>query len=134
MKALGIPRHKVYFEAFGVPDDITQIVGWPSDVDKASSVQITIDFRKSGPNETIKFKAPCTEPLLNSLERYGRRNINIETGCRSGECALCRTKLISGKVFVPPEVIIRDVDKDFGYIHPCISYPLTDLHLDLTIT
>jgi len=134
LKTLGIPRHKVYFEAFGVPDDITQIVGWPSDVDKASSVQITIDFRKSGPNETIEFKAPCTEPLLNSLERYGRRNINIETGCRSGECALCRTKLISGKVFVPPEVIIRDVDKDFGYIHPCISYPLTDLHLDLTIT
>ena len=134
LNSLGIPRHKVYFEAFGVPEDITKVMGWPDNIDNAKNVQITLDYRTSNINETIIFQALCTEPLLNSIERQGLKDIEIETGCRSGECALCRTKLKSGKVFIPPEVTIRDIDKDYGFIHPCISYPLTDLHLDLTFT
>ena len=134
MKELGIPKHRIYYEAFGVPDDITQVMGWPTEINSSNKVKISIEFRKYSKTEKIELEAYCIEPLLNSLERTKNLALYINNGCRSGECALCRTKMISGKVFVPPEVTIREVDKDFGFIHPCISYPLTDIHLDLTLT
>jgi ferredoxin-NADP reductase/ferredoxin len=134
LNKLGIPKHKTYFEAFGAPDDITKVIGWPQNFNKSHKVQVTLKYRKLGKVEELIFKAPCTEPLLNSIEKVGKPDIIPDNSCRSGECALCRTKMISGKVFVPPEVTIRDIDKDYGFIHPCISYPLTDLHLDLTLT
>ena len=134
LQILGVPRHKTYFEAFGVPEDITQVMGWPKDMEAGKKIQITLKFRKLGNEKEIKFEASSKEPLLNSIERIGQKEFIIENGCRSGECSLCRTKIVSGKVFVPPKVTIRDIDKDYGFIHPCISYPITDLFLDLTIT
>ncbi|MFX0031543.1 MAG: flavin reductase family protein [Candidatus Hodarchaeota archaeon] len=134
MKVLGVPEHRVYYEAFGVPEDITQIMGWPNEIETSKNIKIKIDYRKASGKESIEISASCVEPLLNSIERAKITHINIENGCRSGECALCRTKLLSGKIFVPPSVTIREVDKNFGFIHPCISYPLTDIHLDLTLT
>ncbi|MFW9947543.1 MAG: flavin reductase family protein [Candidatus Odinarchaeota archaeon] len=134
MKKLGVPKHRIYYEAFGVPDDITQVMGWPAEIDSSKKVKISIEFRKFTKTEKIEFEAFCNEPLLNSLERTKELALYIDNGCRSGECALCRTKKVSGRIFVPPEVSIREVDKDFGFIHPCISYPLTDIQLDLTLT
>ena len=134
LNILGIPRHKTYFEAFGVPDDITKVMGWPEEVKSNDKVQIKLIYRKNGREVKEIYEAFCSEPLLNSIEKITQEEILIENGCRSGECALCRTKMISGKVFVPPEVTIRDVDKKYGFIHPCISYPLTNLEIDLTLT
>ena len=134
LNILGIPRHKTYFEAFGVPDDITKVIGWPEEVKPSDKVQIKLIYRNNGREVKETYEASCVEPLLNSIEKLTRDELLIENGCRSGECALCRTKMISGKVFVPPEVTIRDVDKKHGFIHPCISYPLTNLEIDLTLT
>ena len=134
LRALGIPRHKIYFEAFGVPDDITQVMGWPEGIDSSTKVKVILKYRKNNVEDEIQFEASCTEPLLNSIEKLALRNLTIESGCRSGECALCRTKMVSGNVFIAPEVTIRDTDKQYGFIHPCVSYPLTDLQLDLTLT
>jgi ferredoxin-NADP reductase len=133
LKQLGIPTHRVLFESYGVPDDITKVAGWPNEINNSKKVKITIELFKQGRKVKEEIEAVCVEPLLNSLER-ANIGIQINSGCRSGQCALCRTKLITGKVFVPPEVIIREVDKEFGYIHPCISYPITDINLDLTMT
>ena len=63
---------------------------------------------------------------MNSLERAG---IVITASCRSGECSLCRTKLVSGKVFQPRGVKLRKSDRTFGYIHTCMAYPLEDLEI-----
>ena len=134
LNALGIPQHRIYYEAFGVPDDITKVIGWPSEIDSSNKIRITLEYRRNTLKEKIEFEALCTEPILNSLERSVKDKIQVDNACRSGECALCRTRIISGKVFVPPEVIIREVDKTYGFIHPCTSYPITDIHLDLTLT
>ena len=134
LSTLGIPQHRVYYEAFGVPDNITKVIGWPQEINSSNKIQITVEYRRNTFKEKIEFEALCTEPILNSLERYLKDKIEIANACRSGECALCRTRLISGKIFVPPEVTIREVDKIFGFIHPCVSYPITDVHLDLTLT
>jgi ferredoxin-NADP reductase/ferredoxin len=134
LKDMGVPRHKVYYEAFGVPEDITRVMGWPDNINSSQKVSIKVTFRGSKEIETHEFEAYCKEPLLNSLEGYKNSRIMIDNGCRSGECALCRTKLLKGNIFVLPEVTVREVDHDFGFIHPCVSYPLTDIHIDLTYT
>ncbi|NVM19286.1 MAG: iron-sulfur cluster-binding domain-containing protein [Candidatus Lokiarchaeota archaeon] len=133
MKELGVPRHRVIYEFYGVPDDVTRIVGWPKDIKASSTIKVTIEFIQRGRKVKEIFDAQCVEPLLNSLEREKDLGIMINNGCRSGACALCRTKLVSGKIFMLPEVTMREIDQDYGYIHPCVSYPLTDIHIDLTL-
>jgi len=65
---------------------------------------------------------------MNSLERHGSV---LPALCRSGECSLCRTRLISGRVYEPPGVRVRRSDRQFGYIHPCMTYPVSDLVIEL---
>jgi ferredoxin-NADP reductase len=134
MEQLEIPKHRVYYEAFGVPENITEELGWPAEIDESKKISVRVKYRKRGKIEKIQFEAPCIEPLLNSIERQKELALSIDNGCRSGECALCRTKKIKGKVFIPSEVTIREADSKYGFIHPCISYPLTDIELDLTLT
>lgn len=61
---------------------------------------------------TIKF---ITKRPLNSygLERVG---IRVNVCCRSGECSLCRLKLVSDKVYLANGMLLRLVDSKFGYI------------------
>jgi ferredoxin len=61
-----------------------------------------------------------------SLERAG---LTVEALCRAGECSVCRTRLVEGKVFVPERVLKRWVDERAGFIHPCMSFPLSDLRI-----
>jgi glycine betaine catabolism B len=72
--------------------------------------------------------ARATEPLLNTLERHG---ITREGMCRSGECSLCRTKLLEGTVYHPSAVRLRKSDRQFGYIHPCVAYPVSDIRIGI---
>jgi ferredoxin-NADP reductase len=116
---LGIKKRKIRVEVFGPPKTVTAQPGWPSNVKKDDQFTVSI---KNG----ITIKASAGEPLMVSLER---NKIVIPALCRSGECSLCRTKLISGKVYQPPGVKLRKSDRDFGYIHPCMSYPLEDLQI-----
>ena len=132
LENLGIPKHRIAYEAYGTPDDVTKVIGWPSELNASNKVEITVKYLEMNQVKEKNFEAPCVEPILNSLERELGLKLTIESGCRSGACALCRTKLTSGKIFVPPEITIREVDQKFGYIHPCISYPLTNISLDLS--
>ena len=119
LEDLGIPRRKIRTEVFGPPKDVTSQPGWPIEVPGDRRFQVGYKGK-----ETVRARA--AEPLLNSLERAG---IVLPASCRSGECSLCRTKLIAGKVFQPQGVKLRRSDRAFGYIHPCLAYPLSDIEL-----
>ncbi len=127
LAGLGVAHHRVIHEAYGVPDNIKGEPGWPNDVDLHQKVTVTI---VNGTQET-SIQAACGEPLLNGIERAKLPGLRVKSGCRSGECGLCRTKLLSGKIFVPPEVTLREADKANNFIHPCASYPLTDIRLEI---
>jgi ferredoxin-NADP reductase len=116
---LGVPKRRVRQEVFGPPKDITLEAGWPSGVTGDHTFELQI---RGG--ETIPARAG--EPLMISLERAG---ITIPTSCRSGECSLCRTKLLSGEVFQPRGVKVRKSDRQFGYMHACMAYPLKNLEI-----
>lgn len=119
LKKLNIPERKIRIEVFGPPADIKSQPGWPKDVSINDSFNVKIKSKTS-------IKAKAGEPLMNSLERAG---IVVTASCRSGECSLYRTKLVSGKVFQPRGVKLRKSDRTFGYIHPCMAYPLENLEI-----
>ena len=119
LEKLGVPARRVRVEVFGPPTEVTKQPAWPESVKRDTTFKISL---KNGP--TLEAKA-C-EPLMNSLERL---KITLTASCRAGECSLCRTKLLSGKVFHPNGVKLRKSDRAFGYIHPCMAYPLENLEI-----
>ena len=69
--------------------------------------------------------------LLRAMEAAG---INAPSDCRSGRCGWCHSQLISGDVYIPASVDGRRLaDKEFGYIHPCCSFPLSDVTIDVPV-
>ena len=120
------PQRRVRFEVFGQAKDITAFEGYPQDV-KDKTFQLTV---VRGVHEDV-IPAKATESLVVALERAG---IRIETGCRSGECGFCRTKVLSGSVFICPESDgRRAADKDFGYVHACAAYPTSTVKIKIPI-
>ncbi|MBW1842613.1 MAG: 2Fe-2S iron-sulfur cluster binding domain-containing protein, partial [Deltaproteobacteria bacterium] len=101
------------------PLDICKDPGWPKEIEQNSLFSVSV---KDG--QTIS--APATTPLLVSLEKGGVVPPSI---CRSGECSMCRIKILSGKVFQPAGTPVRKSDHQYGYVHSCVSYPLEDLEI-----
>ncbi len=120
------PQRRVRFEVFGQAKDITAYEGYPQDAkDKTFSLTVV-----RGVHEDV-IPAKATESLVVALERAG---IRIETGCRSGECGFCRTKVLSGSVYVCPEGDgRRAADREFGYVHACAAYPTSDVKIKIPI-
>ncbi len=70
------------------------------------------------------------ESILRILENAG---IAPPSRCRSGECGFCRSRLISGEVFLSDATDMRRMaDKKFGYIHPCCTYALGDIEIEVS--
>jgi len=122
LQELGVPARRIKRELSGPLPDITRVKGWPAEVEPDGHVQVEV--REKG----VTFSARCGEPLLNSLERNG---LAVDCLCRSGECGVCRARLLEGRVFMPETVALRRTDAAFGYIHTCAAYPLSDLVLRL---
>lgn len=118
---LGVPKRRIKTEANGAPEDVSLDREWPG---IALETEFDVVEERSG----IRFKARAGEPLMNSLERAG---LVVPAVCRSGECAACRTKLVSGCVYTPDHVHRRWSDEKANYIHPCMSYPIQDLRIKL---
>ncbi|HOO72903.1 MAG TPA: FAD-binding oxidoreductase [Spirochaetota bacterium] len=121
LEALNIPGKRIRKEMFSSSGDITKEAGWPAGMTGKETFNVTI---KGGRN----IKATSGETLLSSLERAG---LVVPVNCRSGECSMCRIKLVSGTVFQPRGVLLREADVRFGYVHSCKAYPLEDLEIIL---
>ncbi len=123
---LNAPKRRVRFEVFGQAKDITTFPGYPLEL-KDKTFNLTV---RRGVHEDV-IPAKATESLVVALERAG---IRIETGCRSGECGFCRTKVLSGSVYVCPENDgRRAADRDFNYVHACAAYPTSDVTIKIPI-
>lgn len=126
LQELGVPGHKIRRELYGPPDDVTREPGWPEGL--AASTRFSVEVESPAFEGSRTIQATAGEPLLNSLERHG---IIVPAICRAGECSACRTRLLSGRVFQPAHTGLRESDRQYGYIHACVSYPVTDLKIRL---
>ncbi len=98
--------------------------GYPAEA-RGKTFSITV---KQGPVE-YRISASADETVLTALERAG---IKAPSRCHSGECGWCRSRLLAGSVFLPESNEGRRwADGEYGYIHPCASFPVSDLTLEV---
>ncbi len=119
---LGLPNRRIRRELFGEPQDITRSPGFPREVaDQTFRLEVHVG------GVTTEVPARAVETILVAMERA---KLAPPSECRSGECGFCRSLLADGNVYVSPESDgRRAADRRFGYIHPCSSYPITDLEV-----
>ncbi|MCX8123558.1 MAG: iron-sulfur cluster-binding domain-containing protein [Spirochaetes bacterium] len=119
LQPMNLKPKQIRMEMYGVPTDVFSQPGWPKEIKKDASFTITVRGR-------ITFTVLAGETLLQSLEKNG---VIVPSLCRSGECSLCRIKLVSGKVYQPEGVKLRQADRRFGYIHSCAAFPISDCEI-----
>ena len=83
---------------------------------------ITVHIR----DKKYTVKANNRETILVAMERAG---LSVPSKCRAGGCGFCHSKLVSGKFSLAGADKRRLADLKFGYIHPCCSYPDSDMEL-----
>lgn len=107
-------------------NDVSSYDSYPKEnKDKTFKIKVLRGIKEN----TIE--ASSDEPIAVSLERAG---IKIHTGCRSGECGLCRITVEEGEYYVIPfHDGRRKADKEFNYVHACMTYPLSDLVIRVAI-
>jgi ferredoxin-NADP reductase len=104
---LGAPHAQVKTEAFGT------VKRDPSAKDTGSSkIAGRAFFLTSG--VTAPVTADAT--ILDAADISG---VSIDTACRSGTCASCRVKLVSGQVTMAVEDALTDQERAEGYILAC---------------
>ncbi|MBQ7889697.1 MAG: iron-sulfur cluster-binding domain-containing protein [Erysipelotrichaceae bacterium] len=115
-------RHELSGEYFN-PDKEED---YPTNVNPTFNITVRI----AGKEQTIV--ANANDSILRSLEKNG---IKSPAHCRSGECGWCHSHLISGEIYAPKSVDgRREADLIYGYIHPCCSFPLSDLVIEVPPT
>lgn len=121
---LGLDHKHVRRELFGMIRDPWNQPGYPQETKgKVFRAHVTVHDKE------YDIPVNADESLLTALDRAG---IAAPSRCRSGECGWCRSRLLSGEVYVPEATDgRRAADKSFGYIHPCSSFALSDLVIDV---
>lgn len=122
LKSLGLEKKYVRFEAYEHHDPSGE-AEYPDGVPETVNLTVTIN----GKTQTVV--GSTRDSVLQIMEKCG---IAAPARCRAGECGWCHSRLISGDVYVPQGTEFRrEADKKFGYIHPCCSFPLTDLEIEV---
>ena len=120
---LGLRRKFIRHEVFGEYFHPEKNEDYKADINAVYNLTV----RMSG--EEFTCMCPADTSLLRAMEAAG---IKAPSDCRSGRCGWCRSQLISGDVYIPQSVDGRRMaDKEFGYIHPCCSFPLSDIVIDV---
>ena len=117
LQARGVPTRRIRREMFGPPVNVSRSPGWPAGIEEDHHFTVSL---VDGP--TISARAGT--PLLNTFEEAG---LAPPSQCRSGECSMCRVRVMKGRVFQPAGVPLRHSDHQMGYVHCCVSYPVEDL-------
>ena len=121
VEELGLPKRSVRREIIGVSGRmVSSVSDSPEVFHKLSVIQ--------GPYR-YEITASSKETLLVAMERAG---ILAPAKCRSGECGWCRSKILSGSVIIPPQNDFRrHMDRETDHIHPCVSFPASDIVLEV---
>lgn len=123
IEKLGIRRKFVRHELFGEYFHPERNADYGGNIEDTFTLTVTI--------AGVTTKIPCNAntTLLRAMEDAG---LNPPSDCRSGRCGWCHSQLLSGDVYVPASVDGRRMaDKIYGYIHPCCTFPLSDLAIDV---
>jgi len=122
IEQLNLTRKRIRKEVYGEIKDISDFPGFPNKV-----VGKTFKIKVGIGNQIKEIPAISTETVTVAMERA---KLVPPSSCRSGECGICRSLLVSGDVFISPIIDgRRAADKKFNFFYPCSSYPITDLEI-----
>ncbi|MCC6748774.1 MAG: iron-sulfur cluster-binding domain-containing protein [Deltaproteobacteria bacterium] len=122
LEAAGVPGGRIRAESSGSPEAITGRSDWPVGLRANQVFMVRIE------GHAAPIAARAGEPLLSSLERAG---LSVPVLCRSGVCGSCRTRLTEGAVVRSVRAGQRASESAAGYIHACVSHPVSDLRVAL---
>ncbi len=117
LRTSGIPDGDIHFEAFG-PASLE-----PSKCGPRSALATPIDVRFERSKRSLVWDG-LDATLLDFAERKG---VAMESGCRSGSCGTCETRIVSGTV---RNTQAGAYEVAAGHCLPCISEPGSALVLD----
>lgn len=125
IQTLQLERKWIRHELQGEVHNPKSLPDYPSETDVPKQVEIKVHIC----DDTYKITANSEDTILQSLEKNG---IAAPAHCRSGECGWCHSLLINGRVYSPKKLEHRrEADIVFNYIHPCCTFPLTDLEIEV---
>lgn len=124
---LNLERKWIRHELQGELHDAESQPDYPKDHAKApKKLSVTVHCC----DRTEKIEADSCDTILQSLEKSG---IAAPAHCRSGACGWCHARLIEGDVFCPRSAEHRRAaDFDFHFIHPCCTFPMSDLEIEIS--
>ena len=123
LEKLNLEKKYIRHEMFGEFHNPQTQADYPQGVPEKVKITVTIQ------DKTYIVFGSSSDSVMQILEKNG---ISAPARCRSGECGFCHSHLISGKVYVPKALEYRRLaDYKFGCIHPCCSFPLTDLEINV---
>lgn len=115
LNEFNIPRKSVHYENFFVEYEPTE--------------KITYNIKVVMKDKVEETTCKNDETLLVAMERAG---IPAPSLCRVGECGYCRSILLEGKVKMIGAAL-KKAEAENDYIHPCVSFPDSDIVLKLDI-
>lgn len=117
----GVPDERIHYEAFG-PASIKRHASPTATTTPLSDNPILVSFARS--KKVLPWQASAGN-LLAFAEANG---IVADSGCRSGACGMCQTKLLAGEVnYVQPS----DFDPAPSYCLLCSCTPMTNVTLEI---
>jgi ferredoxin-NADP reductase len=121
LREWGVQADDIHFEAFG-PASVRPT--GPVTNEPAVATSATIDVRFSRSGRTLAWDGQDAN-LLDFAERHG---LAVDSGCRTGSCGTCQTRLLSGVVTYPDK---PDHDIPKGHCLMCVGKPQSALVLDV---
>lgn len=97
------------------------------EVDEIKKFRLTVHIRDA----VYELVANNNETLITALERAG---IPAVVRCRNGSCGFCHSRVVHGNYYIAKKDDFRRLaDRKFNYIHPCSTYPESDMIIDIPI-
>lgn len=97
------------------------------DIGNPKTFRLTVHMR----DKVYEIDAKENETLLTSMERAG---LNAPNKCRAGGCGFCHSKWLGGEYIIAKgRDGRREADRKFGFIHPCVTYPQSDMEIDVPV-
>ena len=94
------------------------------DAGEVKDYTLTVHYR----DELHTIPARSDETVLTAFERAG---LAVNNKCRVGYCGFCRSRLVKGEYHANRYEQLRIADKQFHYFHPCCSYPMSDMEIEV---
>jgi len=123
LEKLNLEKKFIRHEMFGEIHSAKTQEGYPGSSVPEVNITVTIC------DETHTVKGSSDDTILQILEKNG---IAVPNRCRSGECGWCHTLVKSGNYWIPEKLDFRrKADSKYNFIHPCCTFALSDMELDI---